>query len=295
MRGVWRVARAFAWMAVVGLIGASIAGPAVAGGKANRPAVLSVEALVDGSSATVLYTINRTAQQVKSQSCTLNGAAIVCDPAVTSTQKKPASSSYSVLLDPLSNGNYTFAITYRLGDGGSASASIDFTINVAPTNQAPIAVDDSYTTSANEAVSGNVLANDSDPNGDPLSVALATGPSNGTLTLNANGEFTYTPNADFYGTNSFTYAAFDGHGGESNFATVVIHVTATAAVLCNEYGAGAGGFFEGTDGDWGCYGVPEVDLSHFNSVCLPPNSLVWELAEIGDGLVPSLRCVSQPA
>ena len=55
-----------------------------------------------------------------------------------------------------------------------------------------------------------VLANDTDPDGDPLTAVLVTGPSHGTLTLNANGSFTYTPAANFTGTDSFTYRASDG-------------------------------------------------------------------------------------
>ncbi len=74
-----------------------------------------------------------------------------------------------------------------------------------------------------------VLANDSDPEGSPLTAVLATGPANGILTLNANGSFSYTPNATFSGTDSFTYQASDG-GPQSNVATVTITVSPTAAV-----------------------------------------------------------------
>ena len=55
-----------------------------------------------------------------------------------------------------------------------------------------------------------VLGNDSDPDGDPLTAVLVTGPSHGSLTLNANGSFSYTPAADFAGSDSFTYRASDG-------------------------------------------------------------------------------------
>ena len=55
------------------------------------------------------------------------------------------------------------------------------------------------------AISG-VLANDSDVDGDPLHTVLVSGPSNGTLTLNADGSFTYTPTPLFYGTDTFTYS-----------------------------------------------------------------------------------------
>lgn len=71
-----------------------------------------------------------------------------------------------------------------------------------------------------------VLSNDSDPDGDPLSAVLASGPANGTLALNANGSFTYTPGADFYGTDGFSYKARDGAGAESAPASVTITVSA---------------------------------------------------------------------
>jgi hypothetical protein len=59
--------------------------------------------------------------------------------------------------------------------------------------------------------------------GDTLTVALVTSPSHGTLTLRANSSFTYTPPANFVGTDSFTYKADDGHGG-SALATVTVQV-----------------------------------------------------------------------
>ena len=71
-----------------------------------------------------------------------------------------------------------------------------------------------------------VLGNDSDPDGDPLTAVLVTGPSHGSLTLNANGSFSYTPAANFAGSDSFTYRASDGTVSSSP-ATVTITVTAT--------------------------------------------------------------------
>ena len=56
-----------------------------------------------------------------------------------------------------------------------------------------------------------MLGNDTDPDGDTLTAAVVdSAPSHGTLTLNADGSFTYTPAANFNGTDSFTYRASDG-------------------------------------------------------------------------------------
>lgn len=79
---------------------------------------------------------------------------------------------------------------------------------------APQAAADSYTANEDEVLtvsaSGGVLANDTDANGDSLSAQLVTGPSHGTVSLNADGSFTYTPNADFAGEDEFRYRATDG-------------------------------------------------------------------------------------
>ncbi len=78
---------------------------------------------------------------------------------------------------------------------------------------------------ASGLLNGNVLANDRDPEGKPLTAVRVSGPTNGTLVLNTNGTFTYRPNAGFIGTDRFTYRASDGTA-TSNLATVTITVTA---------------------------------------------------------------------
>ncbi|MEK8049722.1 CARDB domain-containing protein [Ideonella sp. DXS22W] len=78
---------------------------------------------------------------------------------------------------------------------------------------APVAQDDSASTVADRAVSGNVLDNDSDPGRADLAlltVSLVSGPAHGTLTLGSNGAFTYTPASGYEGTDSFRYAVSDG-------------------------------------------------------------------------------------
>jgi len=108
-------------------------------------------------------------------------------------------------------------------------------ITVTPVNDPPVAENDPpqaapdlYTTDEDvplviSAASG-VLANDTDVDGDPLTVVSNTAPTNGTVALNANGSFTYTPNADYNGSDSFNYTISDGQGG-TDTATVAITVT----------------------------------------------------------------------
>ena len=70
-----------------------------------------------------------------------------------------------------------------------------------------------------------MLTNDTDVDGDALSAVLVSGPAHGSLTLNADGSFTYTPAANYNGPDSFTYKANDGQA-DSNVATVSINVGA---------------------------------------------------------------------
>ncbi|MEP6360375.1 MAG: retention module-containing protein [Halioglobus sp.] len=91
-------------------------------------------------------------------------------------------------------------------------------------NNPPDAVNDGFSTEVNTPVSGNVLPNDSDPDNDPLTVTGNTQPTNGSVTVNPDGSFTYTPNEDFDGSDSFEYTITDGEGG-SDTATVNLTVT----------------------------------------------------------------------
>ncbi len=128
------------------------------------------------------------------------------------------------------NGTGYTSFTFSVRDGGSLydSASNTITFDVTPVNDAPIAGDDSYTVQEDGTLTVNVaaglLATDMEIDGDVSSVVLVTGSSNGTLNLNADGSFVYTPNANFSGTDTFTYKVNDGTT-ESNVATVTLTVS----------------------------------------------------------------------
>ncbi len=117
--------------------------------------------------------------------------------------------------------------TYSAGDGFSASVPARVSLTITHLNQVPTVVDDAWTlledTQLTVAASG-VLGNDTDPNGDVLAVRLATGPAHGTLILNADGSFLYTPAADYFGTDTFTYIVNDGFG-DSLPGTVFLTIT----------------------------------------------------------------------
>ncbi|MBX0305767.1 Ig-like domain-containing protein [Haloarcula salinisoli] len=92
-------------------------------------------------------------------------------------------------------------------------------------NDPPNATDDAYTavenTTLTVAADGGVLDDDTDPDGDALSVTVESGPTNGTLALAENGSFEYTPEPGFAGTDSFSYEVRDSEGGDDT-ATVTI-------------------------------------------------------------------------
>ncbi len=96
-------------------------------------------------------------------------------------------------------------------------------------NQPPWAEDDYYSVLHDQTLSDpapGVLWNDYDPENDPLTAQLISGPQNGSVTLNPDGSFTYEPDPGFAGQDSFTYQAHDGTQG-SNTATVWIDVVNT--------------------------------------------------------------------
>ncbi|MCX7844948.1 MAG: Ig-like domain-containing protein, partial [Candidatus Bipolaricaulota bacterium] len=123
------------------------------------------------------------------------------------------------------------SFTYRVVDTSGASSQATVIITVQ--NQDPTAQNDGYTTYKNTPLSvgvPGVLANDSDPDGDALTAELVSGPTQGTLTLNPNGSFTYTPPANWTGTTTFIYRAMDTSGAYSNTAWVTITVQNRAPI-----------------------------------------------------------------
>ncbi|QLG89639.1 retention module-containing protein [Chitinibacter bivalviorum] len=111
---------------------------------------------------------------------------------------------------------------------------------ITPTNTPPVANNDTFTPASppnalNDALNTNedtplviqgttLLANDSDADGNPLTIIGVGTAGNGTVILNADGSITYTPNANYNGPDSFTYTISDGQGGTST-ATVTVGVT----------------------------------------------------------------------
>lgn len=144
---------------------------------------------------------------------------------------------------PGSDQTGSHGVIVRVTDASGQAATQSFSVSVATPNQAPVASGDGYDmvsgATLNIAAPG-VLGNDSDADGDPLAAVLASSPASGSLILNGDGSFSYTPDAGFAGTDSFAYRAFDGEL-YSNSASVSISVTASANAppLANDDSASA--------------------------------------------------------
>jgi RHS repeat-associated protein len=131
------------------------------------------------------------------------------------------------------DGPESHTITVRVRDDGNPALEDEVTFTIFVANVAPSARGNSYSTVHCTAVAGNVITDgsgngaDSDPAGtnDPLSIVSHTNPLHGTLVLNPNGSFTYTPSGSFAGTDSFTYTISDGDAGLAT-ATVTITIVA---------------------------------------------------------------------
>lgn len=118
-------------------------------------------------------------------------------------------------------GGSTDDFTYTLDGGSTATVAVTVTCVA----DAPIAVADTATTDEDARIVFNVLSNDSDPDGDGLTAVVVDAPTNGSVIMSADGTANYTPNADFNGTDEFTYKASDSVL-ESSVVTATITVTA---------------------------------------------------------------------
>lgn len=204
---------------------------------------------VDSAVATVNITVNpaNDAPVADSQIVTTNedmavaiiltGSDIDGD-ALTFTPGMPANgvlSGVAPYLDytPNPNFNGSDSFTFTVSDG-LLSASGTVTINVTPINDAPVAFDDAAITDEDVAVTVNVLANDSDVDGDLLSVSTVSAASNGSVFINADNTVTYTPNAGFSGVDSFTYTMSDGFVNASATVTITVNNTIPDLATCSD-------------------------------------------------------------
>ncbi len=124
---------------------------------------------------------------------------------------------------PNANYNGPDSFTFKANDGSVDSNVATVTLTVTPVNDAPVATGGSAAGAEDKAISGTVSA--VDPDGDALTYSVVSGPQHGVVTVNSSGGYTYTPTANYSGSDSFSFKANDGKI-DSNVATINLTVTA---------------------------------------------------------------------
>jgi hypothetical protein len=122
------------------------------------------------------------------------------------------------------SGSLTF--TYTDQNAGGASATSSVTVDVTAVDHAPVAVADTFSGHEDVAISGNLSTNDTPSADGGNTWSLASGAAHGTVTVNADGTFTYMPTAHYSGADSFTYTITDADGSTST-ATVTLDLAAS--------------------------------------------------------------------
>ena len=160
------------------------------------------------------------------------------NPIPTTGQVIPVANTGQLTFQPTANstvaGTFNFYATNSAGGTAGTSNTATYTIPVINSNNAYVANDDGLDVPKNTPTNGNVLLNDTQPTTVTTNFTVAkvgTGPSHGTVVLNADGSYTYTPNKDYLGSDSFQYQV-QQNGVSSNTATVALNVY-DPALVCN--------------------------------------------------------------
>ena len=165
---------------------------------------------------------------------------------VLSVVETQITTAQGVVVDIASTGEFTYtaptgfsgadSFTYTVDDGNGGTDTATVTINVEPdvtANQPPVANADTAVTDEDTAIVVDVLANDTDPDTDPLDVTAVTQGTNGSVVINGDGTVTYTPDANFFGTDSFSYDVTDGTETVSSTVDVTVNAVNDAPIVNN--------------------------------------------------------------
>jgi hypothetical protein len=199
---------------------------------------------IDTDTATVTIDVSNTAPLANDSSESVLHDQVLSSE-VTATDDDGDTLTFAVVTNP-ANGVLEFnsdgTYTYTPATGYSGTDSFEFSasdglasdtgmVTIDVINEAPVAIDDTYSAVDNVDltidVAHGLLANDTDPESDFLQVILESGPTNGIVSLNSDGSFSYNADDGFYGYDSFSYRAFDGNS-ESNVSFVTIAVSRLA-------------------------------------------------------------------
>ena len=236
--------------------GAAVAGGSGGGGPANTPPTALADAVTTPEDTPVTGAVTGSDLDGDDLRFTLDGG-----PSHGSVTVNP-DGSYDYTPDPDYNGPDSFTVTVDDGRGGTDTVTVDVTVT--PVNDPPVGNDDTVTTPEDTPVSGTVTGTDVD--GDPLTYTLDGGPSHGSVTVNPDGSYDYTPDPDYNGPDSFTVTVDDGNGGTD---TITVDITVTpvndlATITGDATGAAveAGGTANGTLGNpttGGTLAISDID------------------------------------
>jgi VCBS repeat-containing protein len=191
----------------------------------NEDTAIDVNALANdlGGNAKHLYSLDQSGSSVVTSATTADGATITMNGDGTIHYDPTHVSA----IDALQQGQTlddTFHYTIQMGNGDTSTATV--TVHVAGVNDPPVAHDDAGFSTLNTQPltiqAPQLLANDTDPEHDTLSITAVGHASDGTATLNQDGSVTFTPQAGYVGQAGFQYTLSDGHGGT---ATANVGVT----------------------------------------------------------------------
>jgi hypothetical protein len=152
----------------------------------------------------------------------VDGGALSVSAVTQGTRGSVATNGTTVTYTPAANTNGSDAFTYTVSDGQGGTATASVTVSVLPVNDPPVAAPDSGATREDVPVIIPVLANDTDPEGNPLTVTFTSTPPEGITNRLADNTVRYWPHPNFTGTETFTYTVSDGQGGSSVGQVTVI-------------------------------------------------------------------------
>ncbi|WP_448563395.1 Ig-like domain-containing protein [Thalassotalea ganghwensis] len=149
-------------------------------------------------------------------------------------------SDQTITYTPADNHFGTDTINYTISDGNGGAAASEVTVTIRP-NSAPQVVDETATLANDETLTLNVLTNDSDADGDDLVLITAIA-EQGSISFTSDGEITYTPKANFVGTDTVTYFVYDGFDDTSGQLVITVEAPEVIVVTPKKSSGGAVNF-----------------------------------------------------
>ena len=171
-----------------------------------------------------------TAKAITLSATDVDGDALTYSITTTPTKGTLSGTAPNLTYTPNLNANGTDSFAFKANDGALDSNTATVNITITPVNDAPDAVNDTSSTPEGVAKDINVLANDTDVEGNTLTVSAVTQGTKGTTSINANNTIRYTPQSTATGSDSFTYTISDGNGATDTAIVTVTLTTATPAV-----------------------------------------------------------------